>query len=402
MREYDEKSLMSFVKNNNLKTAEDVTSKFREMYKDVIEVMLENEMNDHLGYEKYNRNSKEISNSRNGSSSKKVKSSFGELLLKTPRDRNSSFEPIVIEKHETSLSGDIEKKIISMYSKGMSTRDISDHIKDIYGMGISSGAVSQITNSVLESAKEWQARPLDSVYPFVFLDAIHYSVKTENKIVKRAAYVVLGINLEGNKEVLGIYIGENESSKFWLMVLTDLKNRGVKDIFIASVDGLNGFSNAIHSVFEKTEIQRCIVHQIRNTLKYVPWKDRKPFAKDLKNVYSASNQEDGYQKLIEIEEKWGKKYFYAIKSWKENWAELSTFFAYTPEVRKIMYTTNIIENLHRQYRKVSKTKTVFPTDESLLKILYLSTVDITKKWTQSIRGWTQILGQLSIHFEGRF
>ena len=401
MKEYNEKTLMEFVRNNNLKTAADVTEKFKEMYKDVINVMLENEMSEHLGYEKYERGQKELPNSRNGSNEKSVKSTFGNLLVNVPRDREGTFDPVVVERYSRSISSDIEQKIISMYSKGMSTRDISDHVKEIYGIEVSAEMVSRITDQVIELAKEWQARPLDAVYPFIFLDAIHYSVKTDSKILKRAAYVVLGVNLEGRKDVLGIYVGENETSKFWLMVLSDLKNRGVRDIFIVSVDGLNGFKEAINSVFPRSEIQRCIVHQIRNTLKYVPWKDRKEFARDLKEVYEESTEKQGYENLLQIEEKWGSKYYYAIKSWKENWAELSTFYAYTPEIRKIIYTTNAVESLHRQYRKVSKTKTVFPTDESLLKILFLATKDITKKWTNSIRDWTIILGQLNIHFGDR-
>jgi len=283
----------------------------------------------------------------------------------------------------------------------MTTRDISDHVRDIYGLEVSAEMVSRITAEVLEQAKEWQARPLDTVYPFLFLDAVHYSVRTNGKVVKRAAYIVLGINLEGIKDVLGIYIGENETSKFWLSVLSDMKSRGVKDILISSIDGLPGFSEAIKTIFPKTEVQRCIVHQIRNTLKNVPWKDRKTLASDLKSIYTAVSEESGFEQLERLEEKWGNKYSYALKSWRDNWAELSTFFKYTPEIKKVMYTTNIIESLNRQYRKVSKSKTVFPTDESLLKILYLATVDITKKWTNPVRDWSLILGQLQINFEDR-
>ena len=392
--------LRNFIIENNLKTAGDVSKKFKELYQDTIEVMLDNEMTDHLGYERSERALK--TNSRNGKTNKRVKSSFGELLLDIPRDREGSFEPMVVPKHSRLIDEEIESKIISMYAKGMTTRDISDHIKDIYGMSMSSTVISSITDQVIELAKEWQARPLDPTYPFLFLDAIHYNVKTEGKVVKRAAYVVIGINLEGIKDVLGIYIGENESSKFWLTVLSDLKNRGVQDVFIASVDGLNGFSNSINTVFEKTEVQRCIVHQVRRTLNYVSWKHKKTFAKELKEVYTSPTEEVGYDLLLKMEEKWRDQYGYAFRSWKNNWAELSTFFAYTPEIRKMMYTTNTIESLNMQYRKVSKTKTVFPTDNSLLKILYLATVNITKKWKNPIRGWTQILGQLSIHFEDRF
>ena len=401
MRKYDNEMLMEFVKSNNIKTADDLNSAFREMYKDVIQVMLENEMTNHIGYDKGSKTVKETDNRRNGYSDKKVRSSFGELLLSVPRDREDEFEPVVVEKHSRELSSDIENKIISMYSKGMSTRDISDHIKDIYGMEISAEMVSRITETILEQAKEWQARPLETVYPFLFLDAVHYSVRTNGKVIKRAAYVVLGITLEGKKEVIGIYVGENETSKFWLMVLSDMKTRGVKDVLISSIDGLPGFSEAIRAVFPKTEVQRCIVHQIRNTLNGVPWKDKKAFASDLKSIYTSPTEESGYKALELVEEKWGSRYGYTLRSWKENWSELSTFFKYTPEIRKIMYTTNSVESLHMQLRKVSKTKTVFPTDESLLKILYLATIGVSKKWTVPIREWPLILGQLVIHFSDR-
>lgn len=402
MKDYDDKTLINFVKNNNIRTAEELSAKFKEMYQDVIKIMLENEMNEQLGYDKFDREAKTTPNSRNGHNSKKVRSTFGELNIDIPRDRDAEFNPTIIPKYSKSLSKDVENNIISMYSRGMSTRDITDQVKDIYGLTMSAETISNITEDIMENAREWQARPLDSVYPFLFLDAIQYSVKTDGKVVKRAAYVVLGINLDGIKDVLGIYIGENESSKFWLSVLTNLKNRGVKDVFIASVDGLSGFPGAINSVFPQTKIQRCIVHQIRNSLKYVSWKEKKEFAKDLKEVYTSSDSEIGYDVLLSKEEKWSSKYAYVFKSWKENWGELSTFFDYTPEIRKIMYTTNAIESLNSQYRKVTKTKTVFPTDKSLLKILYLGTLNITKKWKNPIRNWTPILGQLSIEFENRF
>ena len=401
MNKYDNEMLMEFVKSNNIKTADDLNSAFKEMYKNVIQVMLENEMNNHLGYDKGSKTIKETENRRNGYSDKKVRSSFRELLLSVPRDREDEFEPVVVEKHSRELSSDIENKIISMYSKGMSTRDISDHIKDIYGMEVSAEMVSRTTETILEQAKEWQARPLETVYPFLFLDAVHYSVRTNGKVIKRAAYVVLGITLEGKKEVIGIYVGENETSKFWLMVLSDMKTRGVKDVLISSIDGLPGFSEAIRAVFPKTEVQRCIVHQIRNTLNGVPWKDKKAFASDLKSIYTSPTEESGYKSLEAVEEKWGIKYGYTLRSWKENWSELSTFFKYTPEIRKIMYTTNTVESLHMQLRKVSKTKTVFPTDDSLLKILYLATIGVSKKWTVPIREWPLILGQLVIHFSDR-
>ncbi len=400
-RNYNNEVLANFIKDNDIKTADDLNNAFKEMYQDVVQVMLENEMSNHLGFDKNSKAPKETNNRRNGYSDKKVRSTFGELLLSIPRDREDEFEPVVVEKHSRELSSDIENRIISMYAKGMSTRDISDHIKEIYGFDLSAESVSKITETIMEQAKEWQARPLDSVYPFLFLDAVHYSVRTNGKVVKRAAYVILGINLEGKKDVIGIYIGENETSKFWLQVLTDMKSRGVKDVLISSIDGLPGFSDAIKTVFPKAEIQRCIVHQIRNTLGNVPWKDRKSLAQDLKAIYNAPTEEQGFIELERIEEKWGSKYSYALKSWRNNWSELSTFFKYTPEIRKIMYTTNIVESLHMQLRKVSKTKTVFPTDDSLVKILYLATIGVTKKWTVPVRDWVLILGQLQIHFEDR-
>ena len=400
-RNYNNEVLANFIKDNDIKTADDLNNAFKEMYQDVVQVMLENEMSNHLGFDKNSKAPKETNNRRNGYSDKKVRSTFGELLLSIPRDREDDFEPVVVEKHSRELSSDIENRIISMYAKGMSTRDISGHIKEIYGFDLSAESVSKITETIMEQAKEWQARPLDSVYPFLFLDAVHYSVRTNGKVVKRAAYVILGINLEGKKDVIGIYIGENETSKFWLQVLTDMKSRGVKDVLISSIDGLPGFSDAIKTVFPKAEIQRCIVHQIRNTLGNVPWKDRKSLAQDLKAIYNAPTEEQGFIKLERIEEKWGSKYSYALKSWRNNWSELSTFFKYTPEIRKIMYTTNIVESLHMQLRKVSKTKTVFPTDDSLVKILYLATIGVTKKWTVPVRDWVLILGQLQIHFEDR-
>ena len=400
-RNYNNEVLANFIKDNDIKTADDLNNAFKEMYQDVVQVMLENEMSNHLGFDKNSKAPKETNNRRNGYSDKKVRSTFGELLLSIPRDREDDFEPVVVEKHSRELSSDIENRIISMYAKGMSTRDISDHIKEIYSFDLSAESVSKITETIMEQAKEWQARPLDSVYPFLFLDAVHYSVRTNGKVIKRAAYVILGINLEGKKDVIGIYIGENETSKFWLQVLTDMKSRGVKDVLISSIDGLPGFSDAIKTVFPKAEVQRCIVHQIRNTLGNVPWKDRKSLAQDLKTIYNAPTEEQGFIELERIEEKWGSKYIYVLKSWRNNWSELSTFFKYTPEIRKMMYTTNAVESLHMQLRKVSKTKTVFPTDDSLVKILYLATIGVTKKWTVPVRDWVLILGQLQIHFEDR-
>ena len=288
-----------------------------------------------------------------------------------------------------------------MYAKGMSTRDIATQVNEMYGMDVSPTLISKITDKIIPSIKEWQCRPLESIYPIVFMDAIHFKVKKDNSIVNKAAYAAIGVNIEGKKDVLGIWIGASESSKYWLLVLNELKNRGVKDILIACIDGLNGFKEAIKAVYPNTEVQRCIIHQIRNSSRYLSYKDIKEFNADLKLVYTAVNEDAALQALSSLEEKWGDKYLLAIKSWRNNWEELSTFFKYPPEIRRIIYTTNAMEGYNRQLRKVTKTKTAFPTDEALLKILYLATIDITKKWVQSIRGWSQILSQLSIYFDER-
>ena len=288
-----------------------------------------------------------------------------------------------------------------MYAKGMSTRDIANQVNEMYGMDVSPTLISNITDKIMPSIKEWPCRPLESIYPIVFMDAIHFKVKKDNSIVNKAAYAAIGVNIEGKKDVLGIWIGAAESSKYWLLVLNELKNRGVKDILIACIDGLNGFKEAIKAVYPNTEVQRCIIHQIRNSSRYLSYKDIKEFNADLKLVYTAVNEDAALQALSSLEEKWGDKYLLAIKSWRNNWEELSTFFKYPPEIRRIIYTTNAMEGYNRQLRKVTKTKTAFPTDEALLKILYLATIDITKKWVQSVRGWSQILAQLSICFDER-
>jgi transposase-like protein len=393
--------IRDFVKEGNFKSIKDIEKALKDIFKDTIQEALEAEIEEELGYSKYDLANKSTSNIRNGSYKKNVKSNAGNLEISVPKDREGKFEPKIIEKHQRDISN-LEDNILSLYGKGMTTRDINAHVQEIYGVDVSPESVSRITDKLIPLIQEWQNRPLDPVYPFVFLDAVHYSVKEENRIVKKAAYVVLGITLEGKKEILGVYIGENETSKFWLSVMTDLKNRGVKDILIASVDGLNGFDTAIHSVFSKAHIQRCIVHQIRNTLKYVSYKDRKTFAHDLKSIYTAPNEKSGLAALNTVKETWKAKYPYALRSWEVNWGQLSAFYEYTEEIKKIMYTTNVIENVHRQFRKVTKSKGVFPTDMSLLKQIYLVIVDLDKKWARGIkRGWDQILGQLAIKYEDR-
>ena len=332
--------------------------------------------------------------------SKTVKSQFGNIELDIPRDRKSEYEPKVIPKHTKNISG-LEEKIISLYSRGMSTRDIHDEIKDLYGIEISAEYVSHITDAVIEQLRLWQSRTLEPVYPFIFMDAIHYKVKEDSKIKNKAVYVILGVNKDGFKDILGLWIGESETSKFWYSVLTDLKNRGVKDVLIFSVDGLPGFKEAISASYPESVIQRCIIHQLRNTFKYVSYKDSKELMKDFKLVYKAINESEALSALDVVEEKWGKKYPTAIRIWKDNWDVISPFFNFPQEIRTIMYTTNIIEGVNRQFRKVTKTKSTFPSDESLLKLLYLASQNMMKKWTVRYRNWDSIYNQLSIFFDGR-
>lgn len=392
--------LRRLIEEYDVKTTRDVQEMLKDLFAGTIQEMLEAELEDHLGYERYDNKSKGTTNSRNGYRSKKVKSDFGEVKLSIPRDRNGDFEPKVIKNYENDISG-IEDQVIGMYSKGMSTRDISTHLKSIYGIDVSHTLVSKITDRVLPLAQEWQNRALDMIYPIVFMDAIHYKVRSEGRIINKAAYIAIGINLEGVKEVLGIWIGENESSKYWLKVLTDIKNRGVKDILIASVDGLVGFSDAIKAVFPNTEVQRCVVHQIRNTLNYVSYKHRKEFARDLKLVYAATTEDVALNELTLLEEKWGQHYAIALRSWRNNWDELATYFKYPQEIRTLIYTTNSMESYNRLLRKVTKSKSIFQSDDSLHKSLYLATMDISEKWTQKIRSWNQILAHLSIYFDDR-
>ena len=392
--------LREMIVDGNLKTVNDLHTYLKEMFKDALQEMLEAELEVELGYVKGDRKNKNTDNRRNGTTKKTVSTRFGEIELDIPRDRNGKFEPVVVPKHTRDISG-IEEQIISLYARGMSTRDIHDQVKDLYGIEVSADMVSKITDKIIPQINEWKNRPLEPVYPFIFLDAIHYKVREDGQIKNKAAYVVLGVTLDGFKDILGIWIGETESSKFWLGVLNDLKNRGVEDVLIFSVDGLTGLKEAIQAAYPNAEIQRCIIHQLRNSFKYVSYKDLREFANDFKEVYKAVNEEEGYQKLLDLEEKWGKKYPYAIKSWDMNWDVLSPFFKYPIEIRKIMYTTNIIEGLHRQFRKVTKTKSVFPTDLSLEKMLYLASQNVMKKWTQRYRNWDSILNQLMIFFEGR-
>ena len=395
-----DEQIKQLIKEKNLKTVTDVHNALKEMFGDTIQRMLEAELENELGYSKYNYKDKKTSNCRNGYSKKDVQTDMGEVQLQVPRDRKGEFEPVGVKKHQNDVSS-IEDQVLSMYAKGMSVRDIQTHLSDIYGVEASPALISNITDKIMPVIRDWQSRPLQEVYAVLFLDAIHYKVRQEGQIVNKAAYMIIGIDLDGQKDVLGMWIGESESAKFWLNILNELKNRGVKDILITSVDNLSGFSEAISACFPKTQIQKCIVHQIRNSTRYVSYQDLKKFTTDLKPIYKAISEEKALEELDRFEEKWGKKYPLAIKSWRSNWTELATFFRYPAEIRKIIYTTNIIESYHRQLRKVTKPKSVFPTDDSLLKILYLITVDITKKWTGRIQNWGLILAQFSIYFEDR-
>lgn len=381
-------------------TTQDVQEMLKDLLGDTLQGMLEGEMEDELGYSKYDYANKDTDNSRNGYSKKNVVSSMGEIGLDIPRDRKGEFEPQIVKKNQTDISN-IEDQVLSMYAKGMTTRDISDHLKTVYGVDASAEMISKMTDRILPIAKEWQNRPLDRKYAIVFMDAIHYNVRQDNAIVKKAVYIAIGVKLNGSKEVLGMWVGGNESAKYWLGVLNEIKNRGVEDIMIVSVDGLTGFGDAIHAVFPQTEIQRCIVHQIRYSTKFISYKDIKQFMADLKRVYQATTEEIALQELDRLEEKWGGRYPNSIASWRNNWPQLATYFKYPPELRKIIYTTNSIENFNRQLRKVTKSKTIFPTDDALFKMLYLSMIDITKKWNGRPWDWGKILEQLCIYFEGR-
>lgn len=380
------------------KSVQDIEDAIKDLLGDSLEEMLKAELDEHLDYE-YGEKPLAL-NTRNGSSKKTVKSSHGEIEISVPRDREGTFEPQVVRRYQKDISN-IENQIISMYAKGMSTRDISSHLKAIYGFGLSESMVSKITNKILPTIHEWQNRPLDRVYPIVFLDAIHYNVREHGMIVKKAVYIALGYNREGFKEILGMWVGENESSKYWLMVLNQLRDRGVEDILIFSTDNLPGFTQAIEAVYPRAEIQKCIIHQIRYSTRYVSYKDIKELMRDLKAIYRAPTEQIASNKLEDFENKWKKKYPICVNSWKNNWAELSTYFKYPQEIRTMIYTTNALENFNRQLRKVTKNKTIFPSDFALMKSLYLAMLDESQKWTRRLRNWEKVRAQLSIFFEGR-
>lgn len=390
--------VQGLIQEYDIESAEDIQNALKDLLSGTIQDMLEAEMNEHLGYDKYERS--EENNYRNGSKPKTVRSNYGEFEIDVPQDRNSSFEPVIVPKRKKDISG-IEDKIIAMYAKGMTTTQISEMIEELYGFEISEGMVSDITDKLLPKIEEWQTRPLSSVYPIVFIDAIHFSVRNDGIISKLAAYVVLGINEDGIKEVLSIEVGENESSKYWLGVLNSLKNRGVQDILILCSDGLTGLKEAIQAAYPNTEHQRCIVHMVRNTLKYVANKDMKAFAKDLKTIYTAADEKSALKRLEEVTKKWELVYPHAMNRWKDNWDVISPIFKFSMEVRKAFYTTNAIESLNSCYRRLNKQRSVFPSPQALMKALYLATFEVTKKWTMPIRNWGRVRGELAIMFPDR-
>ena len=384
-------------------TMEDLTGQnglIQKLIGGMVEKMLEKEMEGHLGYEKHSVKGNNTGNNRNGKNKKLIQSTHGPIEIEVPRDRKSEFEPKLIKKRERHISS-FDDKIISMYARGMTTRDIQGHIKELYGADISPAMVSNITDKVLEVAAEWQSRPLSRIYPLIFFDAIHYKVREGSKVVTKAAYTCLGINIEGYKEILGAWIGESEGAKLWLQVFTELKNRGVEDILIACMDGLKGLPEALKSVFPDTEVQLCIIHMIRNSIKYVPSKHVKEFLKDLKEIYQAPTEAKGESSLLALDEKWGRKYALSVKPWMTHWENLKTFFQFPDEARRLVYTTNAVESLHRQFRKVTKNKSVFPTDEALLKMLYLASDGVQKKWTLPVRGWKEAISYFGIAYEDR-
>ena len=398
MSEGKKNIIAALLQEYDIQSAEDIQDALKDLLGDTIKEMMEAEMDEHLGYESYERS--ENPNSRNGYKQKQIRSKYGETTLSVPQDRDSTFEPKIVKKRQKDISA-IDDKIISMYAKGMTTRQISEMIEDIYGFEVSEGMVSDITDRLLLEIEEWQNRPLAEVYPILFIDAVHFLVKDNNVIRKLAAYVILGINHEGKKEVLTIQVGENESSKYWLTVLNELKNRGVKDILILCADGLTGIKEAINAAFPKTEYQRCIVHQVRNTLKYVPDKDRKAFATDLKSIYQAPTEEQGRANMETVTEKWQGKYPNAMKSWFSNWDAICPIFKFSAEVRKVIYTTNAIESLNSTYSRLNSQRSVFPSPTALMKALYLATFEASKKWTSTLRNWGRIYGELSIMYDGR-
>lgn len=398
MSEGKKNIIAGLLEEYDIKTAKDIEDALKDLLGGTIQEMLEAEMDEHLGYQEYERSGNP--DYRNGKKTKKIRGNFGETEIEVPQDRDSTFEPKIVKKRQKDISG-IEQKIISLYAKGMTTRQISETIEDIYGFEVSDGMVSDITDRLLPQIEEWQNRPLDEVYPILFIDAVHFSVRDNGQIKKLAAYVILAVSMTGHKEVLSIHIGENESAKYWLGVLNELKNRGVKDILVICADGLTGMKEAVSAAFPQTELQRCIVHQIRNTLKYVGEKNKKEFASDLKTIYHAPSEKAALEQLERVTAKWEGDYPNAMKSWYKNWDVISPIFKFSADVRKVIYTTNAIESLNSGYRRLNKQRSVFPSDTALLKALYLATHEIAKKWTVPLRNWGKVLGELEIMYPDR-
>jgi transposase-like protein len=397
---FSKDKVKEFIQDGDIKSMADVQSALKDLFGQTLQAMLEGELDHHLGYAKGEATSKQTDNRRNGYGSKSVRSEYGEVELAVPRDRESAFEPLIVGKRQKNVAG-IEEQILALYAKGVSCREIQDHLQQLYGIEVSPTLISNITDKVLPKIQEWQSRPLASVYALLFLDAIHYKVRHEGRIVSKAAYVVIGVDLEGMKEVLGIWIGEAESAKFWLSVLSEIKSRGTADVLLCCVDNLTGFSEAIAAAFPQTQIQKCLVHQVRNSIRYVSYKDVKKLVADLKRIYTAPSETAAVAELDRFEEEWGTRYPLVVASWRKNWSEIATFFGFPPEIRRLIYTTNVIESFHRQLRKVTKGKGLFPTDESLLKMLYLVTCDVTRRWTVRVPHWGQVLAQLSVFFPER-
>lgn len=397
---FSKQQIKEFLTHYNVKEAKDIEHGLKDMFKELIEEALKAELTEELGYSKHDYKNKRTENARNGTSKKRVNSSFGELELEIPRDRKAEYEPVLVKKNQKDVSS-IEDKILSLYGRGMTTRDINGSMQELYGIDLSAETISKITDKIIPTIREWQDRPLKEMYVTLYLDGFRANVKSDGHYSQKCAYVVMGIGVDGKKDILGIWLSENESSKFWLSVLNDLKQRGVKDVLITCVDGLTGFDTAIKAVYPQAEIQRCIVHHIRNCTKFVSYKDLKEFCKDMKSIYKATNEESGLLALEEFSSKWKGKYAYAVKSWYDNWDNLTTFFKYGEEIRKLIYTTNPIEGFNRILRKHTKNRVNFPSDESLLKVLYLATINTIEKWNVRCRDWNQIINELIIHFGER-
>lgn len=399
MSEGKKNIIESLIEEYDIKSADDIQEALKDLLGGTIKSMMESEMEDHLGYKSHERS--ESTNARNGYKSKNVRSKYGEFQVEVPQDRDSSFEPTVVKKRQKDISA-IDDKIIAMYAKGLTTRQISEQIEDIYGFECSEGFISDVTDKILGEISDWQNRPLDDIYPVLFIDAVYFSVREDNIVKKKAAYVILAITMSGKKDVISLQIGENESSKYWLGILNELKNRGVKDIMLICADGLSGMKEAIGSAFPNTDYQRCIVHQVRNTLKHVSYKDMKKYAADLKSIYLAPSEQQGYENMQNVTEKWNAQYPNSMKSWEQNWDVISPIFKFSSDVRKVIYTTNAIESLNSTYKKLNRQRSVFPSDKAILKALYLATLQATKKWTLPLREWAKVHGEFSIMYGDRF